>query len=189
MAVGVAHALEETPHQAAIHRDGRPVYITGALRCQKCDYGGKLLGRSDEACGNVASPAGEDLFRLDVRTRGNTFRESIEACRARIPWANVIYSNTGAYSFASVRLNPVAAARTDLDSSSPSTGCFTADEKNPLLAAATIGMRLCSPRSILPVLSKPSMLSRNAAPRPVKYRRIGESRPASPASNSVHKSE
>ena len=49
MAVGLAHALEETPHQPTIHRDGRSVDVTGALRCQKCDYGGKLLGRSDAA--------------------------------------------------------------------------------------------------------------------------------------------
>ena len=79
----------------------------------------------------------------------------------------------GAYSFASVRVNPVAAARTELDSSSPSTGCLTANEKNPLLAAATIATRPCSPRSILPVLSKPSMLSRNAAHRQIPpHRRI-----------------
>src|SRR5260370_22447034 len=93
MGVGVAHALEEAPHQPAIHRDGRSVHVTGALRCQKCDYGGKLLGRSDAARGNVASPAGEDLFWLDVRARGNTFREIIEACPARIPWANVVYGD------------------------------------------------------------------------------------------------
>src|SRR5260370_14248151 len=34
----------------------------------------------------------------------------------------------GAYSFASVRARPVTAARTELESSKPSTGCFTADD-------------------------------------------------------------
>jgi hypothetical protein len=79
----------------------------------------------------------------------------------------------GANSFASVRANPFTAARTELDSSDPSIGCFTADEKKPSLATATIATRPCSPRCILPVLSKPPMLSRNAAPRQIQpHRRI-----------------
>src|ERR1700732_1365703 len=34
----------------------------------------------------------------------------------------------GAYSFANVRASPVTAARTELESRRPSTGCFTAEE-------------------------------------------------------------
>ena len=91
----------------------------------------------------------------------------------------------GACSFAGVRANPVAEALSELDSSNPPTGCFTADEKQPLLAA-TIAARPCSPRSIFSVLSNTSMLSRNPAPRQIPYR---ESRRLTPASNSVRKSE
>jgi hypothetical protein len=58
-----------------------------------------------------------------------------------------------------------------LDSSNPSTGCIAPDEKNLLLAGATIAARPCDPRSILPVLSKLSMLSRNAVHRQILPRR------------------
>src|SRR5712675_98196 len=88
-----AHALEKTPNEAAIHRDGGSVYVAGALGRQECNHCGKLLRRSDTACGNLMSPAGEDLFWFDVGSRGNTFRKIIEACRTCIPWANVVYGD------------------------------------------------------------------------------------------------
>jgi hypothetical protein len=91
----------------------------------------------------------------------------------------------GACWFAGVRANPVTATRTELDSGNPPAGCFTADEKHRLLAAA-IAAQPCSPRYIFSLLSKPSMLSRNHAPRQIPHR---ESRRLTPASNSVRKSE
>src|SRR5258708_28289145 len=77
----------------AIDGNGRSVHTASALRGQKCGHRGKLLGRSNAARGNLTSPAGEDPIWFDVRPRGNTFRETVEACRARIPWAGVVYGD------------------------------------------------------------------------------------------------